>query len=108
MRKVPLTNGEVYHIFNRGVDKAEIFYTDGDYKRFINTFKYYLKKPLTKYSQRWLNKNEVGPKLTPLVEVLAYCLMPNHFHFVLKQVADGGITLLMRKVANSYSHYLNL
>lgn len=108
MRKVPLANGEVYHIFNRGVDKADIFYTDNDYKRFIKTFKYYLTRPSPKYSQRWLSGDHIGSEGRPLVEVFAYCLMPNHFHLILKQLIDNGITMLMRKVANSYSHYLNL
>jgi len=43
-----------------------------------------------------------------LVDVLAYALMPNHFHLVLKQVKDGGISKFMRKLATGYSMYFNI
>lgn len=108
MRKVPLVTGEIYHVFNRGVNKADIFHTNADYNRFMRTFKYYLFWPLPKYSQRWLNSGRDVLNKKPLVGVLAYCLMPNHFHLLLKQIADNGITIFMRKVSNSYSHYKNL
>ena len=44
----------------------------------------------------------------PLVEVIAFCLMPNHYHLVLRQLVDGGITLFMKKLADSYVGYFNL
>src|SRR5579885_1222389 len=90
-RTVPLTTNEIYHIFNRGVAKLPIFYDKKDYTRFLKTLHYYqFKGPkpalslLRRYRDQQIDKN---PKI---VEILCYCLMPNHFHLMIRQLQDGG------------------
>ena len=110
-----LATGHIYHIFNRGVNKGNIFFEEGDYKRFIRVAVHYLTSKRT-FSHSGLIKtgSDTGsPKSDPVseiekkVQVLAYCLMPNHFHFLIKQIAHKGITWYMQHLGNSYSHYVH-
>lgn len=115
-RRVPLTAGETYHIFNRGAHKLPVFLEDDDYRRF-QTLLFIANQPgaidianvLRKYrgpSSATLFDEEKPSK--DLVDILAYTLMPNHFHLVLRQKAYDGISLFMRKLGTAYSMYFNL
>lgn len=113
MRKTPLVTGHVYHIFNRGVNKQDIFFEKWDHVRFLKAAAYYKSKN-SKFSYEFgaakvlpLN-DDTGSLEKPKVEVLAYCLMPNHFHFLIRQLEDSGITDYMRRFMNSYAHYVNV
>lgn len=108
MRKEPLVNDQIYHIFNRGVNKEKIFLSDEDYHRFIQAAIHY-KMRQTKFSYEKPNRNDPVSLDRSLdrIQILAYCLMPNHFHFLIKQLANNGITSYLRHLANSYSHYVN-
>ncbi len=117
-RKDPLITNHIYHIFNRGVNKGEIFYDDDDYRHLYLTAIHY-KNNNTKFSyEKLVGLNDTGSLREPLgksglpfnpkVQILAYCLMPNHFHLLLKQLEDRGITWYLQHVINSYVHYLNV
>jgi len=107
-----LVNGGFYHVFNRGVASLPFFNRDLDYKKFIKIFSFYrFNVPLLKFS-RFSSlpidlKEKKLEKGRPLVEILAYCLMPNHFHFLLKQVADKGIAQFVMRLSDSYAKYFN-
>lgn len=109
-RKVLLVNNEFYHIFNRGVNKADIFFEESDYKRFYLSAIHYLDHS-TRYSTFVYDPGSFEAKKDNIeparVEVIAYCLLPNHFHFLIKQLKDGGITSYMTHLCNAYSHYIN-
>lgn len=110
-RIFPLVNGEVYHVFNRGSEKKNIFLQSRDYGRYIKTFYYYqFEGPKPRLSL--LNKNNFT-RFSPnsnskLIEILSYCLMPNHIHFLLKQLKINGISIFMSQVSNSYTKYFNI
>lgn len=115
IRKTVFTNGEIYHVFNRGVDRKNIFNDKRDYKRVMETIKYYQRTgPKMKFSkymklsveQRELELNKNNNHKV-LVEILAYCLMPNHLHFLLRQISDNGISRFMSDISNSHSKYFN-
>lgn len=116
MRKVPLVTNNIYHIFNRGVNKGDIFFSGKDYKHFLSAAKHYLtKNSKYSYEKSSINLNEPGSSALPAlqvnkpkIEILAYCLMPNHFHFLVKQAADEGISSYMQRFINSYVHYVNI
>lgn len=76
---------------------------------FIQVMEYYLNpKPPVKFSI--YQKNSKAFKLSfkePLVKIIAYCLMPSHFHLILQQVLSNGIRTFIRRLTNSYSHYFN-
>lgn len=114
--KIPIENG-IYHIYNRGVNKQEIFTSPQDYSVFLN----YLKGALspapelpdipkfeveingfTFVKPRRLPKNFVGE-----IELIAYTLMPNHFHLIIKQNKKESMEIFMRSVATRYSMYFN-
>ncbi|MDP2585481.1 MAG: transposase [Candidatus Levybacteria bacterium] len=97
-----------YHIFNRGVEKRNIFLDEKDYRFFeiyLSIYLQPLKKVLEKHPDlplRLHNKN-----LSEEVELIAYCLMPNHFHLLLKQKTKDGISKLMKQMSNAYTLYFN-
>jgi putative transposase len=93
---------QYYHLYNRGVEKRPIFLDDQDYLVFLGLLKRYL-------SGENHNKNNrhTFSLLTDKVQLLAYCLMPNHFHLLLYQESEDGITQLMRRVSTGYVMYFN-
>jgi putative transposase len=115
IRKVTLVSGEVYHIFNRGIDSRVTFSDNREYRRFMETLYYYihsippirlsryveLKEPFKeKFMKESWGKN--------LVTIMDYCLMPNHFHIILKQEMENGISRFIGQLLNSYTRYFNI
>lgn len=94
--------GGYYHVYNRGVDKMDIFRDEQDFRYFI----YLLRRALGTEKMRDDSGREYK-NFSELVELCAYCLMPNHFHMLLYLKEDEGITSLMRSVMTSYSGYFN-
>jgi len=113
-RKHPFETGYRYHVYNRGVDKRLIFKLKGDYKRFLFTLeKCNSGEParhLTRDHLNVLKKNTRKKKSDPvqLVEIHAFCLMPNHYHIILEQLVDGGISKFLQKVMTSFTQYFNV
>lgn len=109
-RKTPLVNGEYYHLFNRGNEKRHIFTQPRDYKRFLQTFYYYQfispKPSFSKFAKSDLNSFQPDHQ-KKLINILCYCLMPNHFHFLVKQLKDNGISIFLSQLSNSYTKYFN-
>lgn len=101
--------GEFYHIFNRGVEKRTVFLDRRDYLRFVATLNYYrfddLPARFSFKNRQVLTKRRPSGK--PLVEIVCYCLMPTHFHLLIRQLEDGGITKFLSKLTNSYTKYFN-
>lgn len=105
-RLTPFVNNEIYHVFNRGVAKMRIYNNTYDYRRFLRTVLYYqLLGPKPKFSRFMPNSSKLNT--TKITEIICYCFMPNHFHFLLKQVEENGITEFISKLSNSYTKYFN-
>lgn len=103
LRKQNFAEGEYYHIYNRGVEKIDIFLDDSDYRKFI--YLMYICNTKKSIILRDISKNfERGESI---VDVGAYCLMKNHFHFLVREKFEGGITLFTRKLLTAYSMYFN-
>lgn len=108
-------DGGIYHIYNRGVEKRIIFEGEQDYKVFLKNLKEYLSPTSeTRLKTTFLisGQSYTGAKRQPKnyyeqLELLAYCLMPNHFHLIVK--VDKGITLnkFMQSLSTRYSMYFN-
>ena len=105
--------GETYHVFNRGAHKQALFKNKEDYRRFqINLHLANHSEPVlvrdVLSAQKYREPFSGYPTDKSQVDVLGYSLMPNHFHLILRQKAEGGITRFMKKVGVGYSMYFNL
>lgn len=106
MRKTPLVTDEYYHIYNRGVDKRNIFSDHFDIQRFFKSMESFnTLVPIGSLFENNFRKDDI--KQEPLVEFVAYCLLPNHFHFLLKQKAEDGISQFMKRLLGGYTWYFN-
>jgi putative transposase len=125
-------NGDIFHLFNRGVDKRIVFMDESDYYRFVFCLYECNDANFVRMSQRISARRERNsenytrfhlassqgetlynfpndqlPKRDLLVEIIAFTLMPNHYHLVVRQLVAGGISLFMKKLSNSYTGYFN-
>ncbi len=105
-----------YHIYNRGVEKRDIFTCPRDYQRFLQTVDYYRYEQSISFAQfnglsqkakeLYLSANPQEPE-AQRVRFLSYSLIKNHFHFSLKPNQPKGIQNFMADLCNSYTHYFN-
>lgn len=116
-----MLTAEIYHIFNRGTDRRKIFLGPSYYSRFITTLDHCLKYNYP-YSllKRQLQKAETpqerdnvlseleNKRIEPIVDIISFCLMPNHYHLTLKQLVDNGITNFIHRICTSYAGYFNI
>src|SRR3972149_4965871 len=119
MKRPKIALGEIYHIYNRGVEKRKVFLDKFDYLRFIhNMYEFNDKNPALDMRSKanFRECREVGLPDTgdgvkerrKLVEILSFCLMDNHFHMMIREVEEGGLTAFMRKIGTGYTNYFNL
>jgi REP element-mobilizing transposase RayT len=110
MRKEAFANGEFYHVYNRGVDKRIIFNDESDLNRFFKSMvEFNTVSPvgsLYENSFRQLGGSTAKPE-DRLVNMIAYCLNPNHYHLILEQIKDGGISEFMKRLSGGYTWYFN-
>lgn len=115
-RETSLVTGEYYHVFNRGVAKLPTFVSQQDYQQAMLGLNYYrfINPPikLSRYKRlSFQSKAEFLAKLSAtgdkLVDIIGFVFMPNHFHFLLKQVEDNGVAKYLSLFTNSYTRYFN-
>jgi len=114
-RSTILVNDEYYHIFNRGVARQPTFLNRNDYKRAILTLSYYrfASPPVRlsrfkEFSQEERNRIVASMrKKEKFAEIVSFVFMPNHFHLLLKQATNKGISYFLSKFTNSYTKYFN-
>ena len=95
---------EYYHIFNRGTGQINIFKDDNDYNFFLFRLREALFPVLAESIKPQFKRKLLPPDSFTLV---TYCLMPNHFHLLIRQNHDLPISQLISKVCTSYSMYFN-
>lgn len=113
---------EIYHVLNRGVDKRKIFLDNQDYFRFIHdlfefndqnlvntTFHNFRKVKDNVIGRRNINFVRIGKRKPRklLVNIHAFCMMPNHYHILLSPRIEGGVSKFMHKLNMGYSRYFN-
>lgn len=122
LRKVNFIEHEIYHVYNRGAFKHDIFHDDSDCQRFqkilflSNGTKKFKYKDLLKYNKN-IYKYDIGERI---VNILAFVLMPNHFHLLIEikpqsfgknagvdRHLDNNLSVLMKRVTAAYSMYYN-
>jgi len=111
VRNIIFKVGGYYHIYNRGTDKRKIFLDKGDLYYFFDSIQIY--NSVEKFNNRASSKNsrkinlEKAKNSEKLVSIIAYALLPNHYHFILKEEVEGGISKFMQKLGTSYTKYFN-
>lgn len=106
-----LVTKHYYHVINRGIEGRTLFLDKDDYKRFLESLEVFNTVNLTTIQlarKRIMVSGPTPNQNQPLVEILCFCLLPNHFHLLLKQIQDGGIAKFMQKVNTGYVCYFNL
>jgi putative transposase len=107
VRNLVFAEGEYYHVYNRGVEKRKIFLDKSDHKRFTRLL--YAANSTTEVhvsNYQGISLMEM-PRGDTIVDIGAWCLMPNHFHLLLKEKSEKGISLFMKKLLTGYSMYFN-
>lgn len=116
-RKTPIVIDQIYHVFNRSVARQPVFLSNKDYQRALNIFFYYSynnpplryshynRLPIDQKNQLLENLKNKGEKQ---IMMLAFCFMPNHIHFLIKEIKNNGISTFMRYLQNSYAKYFNI
>lgn len=116
-RKTPIVQNEIYHVCNRSVGRQLIFLSIRDCQRALEVFRFYLyNKPSLRFSfynrlpndQKIKFFDEMVKSAVPNVEIICFCLMPNHFHFLLKNLIKDGIKQFTSNFQNSYAKYFNI
>lgn len=114
MEKPAFVADSLYHIYNRGVEKRTIFLDDGDYFRFIHDLYEFNDETSAEnlyYKRLALQSHEIESRKLrgrkPLVDILSFCLMPNHFHLLAQQRCENGIIKFMQKLGIGYTMYFN-
>ena len=114
IKRPQIINGEIYHIMTRAIENLELFRNEKDYLRMIHDlFEFNDDDPVLWDYRKHYNQHEntsrtIRKKRKMLVEILAFCLMPNHIHLLVRQLREGGISKFMRKIGAGYGiHYNN-
>ncbi|HPN96507.1 MAG TPA: hypothetical protein PLK35_01955 [Candidatus Moranbacteria bacterium] len=109
MRKIPFAVGEFYHIYNRGVEKRNLFQDNDDLGRFFKSIsEFNTEKPIGSiFENSFKKKTQLGSEASKLVDIICYSVSQNHYHFILEQIADKGIEKFMHRVGTGYTKYFN-
>ena len=119
MRKIKIIQGEHYHIFNRGNNKQNIFFDDRDWIRFLFLVLYFqspvsfenLSRPVSSFvKHRVFNiNNQIIEKMVAsrYVELVSFAFVPNHFHLIVHEKKENGISQYMQRILNAYTKYFN-
>lgn len=104
---IPLVTGEIYHVYNRGADKRTVFKYTEDFLRFYRSMLLFnSQEPIINFSFAHAHKDDIKDR-SPLVEIHAYSILDNHFHFLVKQLSDGGISEYLKRITGGYTSYFN-
>ena len=110
MRYVKFATQEFYHIYNRGVDKRDIFMDSDDVARFLVCISIFNTKDpvgsVYEHSREEIRFGSLASK-KKLVNFVAYCLNQNHYHFILEPLVDDGIQKFMHRLSTGYTNYFN-
>jgi len=114
-RNVVLATGEIYHVVNHSLEGLNLFNNKRAYQRFIDLLSFYYRAPPVRFSyfnradkENRIRINEIMIHAEKQVDIIAFCLMPNHFHLILRQNKENGISSFVSKVENSYVRYFNI
>src|SRR3989344_7106233 len=107
-RKNSFLVGEYYHVYNCGSDQRNIVIDNADANRLLKSLSAFnTTRPIGSLYEL-SNQKDVAMVTDPLVRIICYCLNPNHFHLLLEEIVENGISRFMRSFAGGYSKYFNI
>ena len=103
---------ELYHVLNRGVEKRDLFMNTGDYARFVHDmYEFNDSKPARNayrnFDTPMIDLRNQSLERSKIVDIHGWCLMKNHYHLLLSERVEGGLTLFIRKLNVGYANYFN-
>lgn len=107
MIQPPFVNRTFYHVYNRGTERRETFLDDADRARFITQLVVFNDVDSARKDLRIRRSVISSARPKPYANLVAFALMPNHFHLLLEQVEDDGVTRLMQRLGTGYTMYFN-
>ncbi len=119
-RKKSLSNDGVYHILNKSIAGYTIFSSEEEFMRMIYMLRFFSVSENSLRFSRFIDQANTQVKTVEqilkeqaennksLVDIIAYCIMPTHFHFILRQLKDNGISTFTGNISNSYTRYFNI
>lgn len=118
MKRYNIAPGEFLHVYNRGIEKSIIFFNDRDRMRFLFLMMILQIPETMKNIDRMFKDFVLNPELyiknfysiglkKRQIELVNFCLMPNHFHLIIREMKEGGISKYMQRLQNSYTKYIN-
>src|SRR3989344_7327953 len=110
MKSTKFVTGEYYHIFNRGVEKRQIFSDNIDIQRFLESLEVFntVNAIGSIYEHSFENKKQKTKRAKKLVDIVCYCLNHNHYHLLLRQSIDCGLGEFIRRLGIGYTSYFNI
>ncbi len=114
LRNEIIATKEIYHVINHSIGQEVIFQTLYEYRRFIELINFYRFPQKLRYSkfiklERQLRKDYLLKlsKTKPSVEIFSFSIMPNHYHLLMRQLEDNGISHFIAQIQNAYAKYFN-
>lgn len=114
MQRLKMSQGGMYHICNKSIANFGIFQSEFNAQRFLETVDCYNKIHVwTSFSQALKNNNYeysniIFPKEDPIIKFLSYCIMPDHYHLLIKVLINYSIAKYLNDIENSYTRYFNI
>lgn len=109
MRRISFANGQIYHLYNRGVEKRNIFLDKIDLKRFVDSVELFndIEPAGSFYERGLLIKKGKNKKPKKLVKIICFAFNPNHYHLLVEQMVEKGIEKFMQKLGTGYTMFFN-
>lgn len=106
--RIPIEVNDFVHVYNRGTEKRDIFESDVDRQRFVDYLDILNDSDVLSPSRCGIQRKQTDRRTDePLVSLVAYCLMPNHYHLVLQERNEGGLSRFMQRLGVAYTNYFN-
>src|SRR3989344_4787471 len=116
-RKDPIKTDYIYHIFNKTIEGKKVFDSNASCNKFLDALIFYRSSALTMRLSQYekltlkfknLYKKKLEDKDSFRANILAFCLMPTHFHLLLKQTVTNGVSIFLANIQNSFTKYFNI
>ena len=114
MREKQFVSGEYFHVFNKSIAGYGIFKDPSNAERYIHTLDFYnssiVSESFSKAIRRkvYLPQNLVYLKENPLIKFISYCIMPDHYHLIIRMIKNHSLSKYINDVENSFTHFFNL